>query len=468
MMGGLPVKVDERATVVERYGARSSRALADWSGQVIEGRYRLVRKAGAGSMGDVYEGRELTGDRRVAVKILKPEHAAREMFRQRFLREAKSAAMISHPNVVAVHEVGHTAEGVPFYVMEYLEGEDLRVLLDREGRLSWRLARAILVQVAGALAAAHDEGVVHRDIKPSNLIVWFEGAGPARRPVVKLLDFGVAKLRVDMVSKELTQAADVVGTVLYMAPEQAQGRAADARSDVYAFGVMAYELVTGDVPFRGTDIFEVMRQHLQVEPVPPRRLRPELPASAEAFVLRCLAKPPEARFQSMGDALLALGQAEGTPLRRARQQTLRVSAVPPAPSTPVRRTAGEVDPIAATMAASPGEIGRAYLETVRESVQSGCEETPAAHLPDREQWAARPGSTPALDPMSRSTMPATLSSTMPMSIPPSRSSATMSPPWTNEVSIVRHRSPLATALGVAFIVLIVAPIMVGIALLALG
>jgi tRNA A-37 threonylcarbamoyl transferase component Bud32 len=473
MVDGLSAKVDERATVVERDGIGSSRAIADCSGQVIEGRYRLVRKAGAGSMGDVYEGHDLVGDRRVAVKILKPEHAAREMFRHRFVREARSAAMIAHPNVVQVHEVGHTAQGLPYYVMEYLEGEDLRALLDREGRLPWESSREILMQVAGALAAAHAQGVVHRDIKPSNVLVWFdEGAAGAGRPHVKLLDFGVAKLRVDMVSKELTQAADVVGTVLYMAPEQAQGRPADARSDIYAFGVMGYELVTGEVPFSGTDIFEVMRQHLGVEPIPLRQLRPELPGHAEAFVLRCLAKAPEARFQSMHEALQVLGQARAVARTGPRTRTVRARPVDAGAHSPAGRDAGRamVDPIAATMAASPDQLGRAHLETVRASVpDGGFDEAPTGYF--RAGATGMTGMTsvapapPASNPMARSTMLTPVTSTMPM-VTPSGGAPTSR--WTSEVPVVRHRSPLATVLGVIFVVLVVASILIGIALVVLG
>ncbi len=254
-------------------------------------------------MGDVYDGVDLSTGGRVALKVLKPERAVREVFRHRFMREARSAVLIDHPNVVDVLDFGETPEGLLFIAMEFLEGEDLSSYLGRTGRMHWPHAVVVLRQIAAALAAAHDCGVVHRDVKPSNILLRQDGSGGL---IVKLLDFGVAKLENQMVSRVLTRAEDVVGTVLYMSPEQAEGRTADLRSDVYAFGVTAFQTLTGDVPFPGRDLFKVMSAHLN-EPAPdPSSSAPEMPPWGSQFVLRCLEKPPHARYQSMHDVLAVL------------------------------------------------------------------------------------------------------------------------------------------------------------------
>ena len=305
----------------------SSQPLANLAGRALHGRYRATRLIGSGSMGDVYDGIDLATQGRVALKVLKPERAVREVFRHRFLREAKSAVLIDHPNVVDVLDYGETPEGLLFIAMEFLEGEDLSSYLKRNGRLPWPHAIGVLRQIAAALAAAHDCGVVHRDVKPSNILLRQDGTGGL---IVKLLDFGVAKLDNQMVSRVLTRADDVVGTVLYMSPEQAEGRTADLRSDVYAFGVTAFQTITGYVPFPGRDLFKVMSAHL-TQPAPsPADQAPERPAWGSRFVLRCLEKKPEARYQSMHDVLSVLAEQAtpdlvsvprpGTPISGADQE----------------------------------------------------------------------------------------------------------------------------------------------------
>ncbi|MEM6993904.1 MAG: serine/threonine-protein kinase, partial [Myxococcota bacterium] len=280
--------------------------ISDLAGRVFNDRYRLLRKVGAGSMGDVYGAQRISDGVTVAVKVLKPEHAIREVFRHRFLREAKSAVPIEHPNVVDVMDFGTAGDGSLYIAMEFLEGEDLASYLSRLKQLSWRQSCALLQQAASGLAAAHARGVVHRDVKPSNILLVDDSSGGAQ---VKIVDFGVAKLAGQPVSKVLTQVDDVVGTVAYMSPEQAEGRAADRRSDIYALGVTAYELATGRVPFEGRDMFQVMMGHLETAPRPPSDLVDGFPPAANAFILRCLAKRPEARFQTMDEVLAMLQNA---------------------------------------------------------------------------------------------------------------------------------------------------------------
>ena len=285
---------DDRPTVADG-GPVPTSPIGDLVGTVLDGKYRITGKLGAGSMGDVYEGRQESTGRRVAIKVLKPERASREVHRHRFVREAKSALMIPHDNVVQVLEVGATDAGLLWFAMEYLQGEDLGALLRRSKRLPWDQTKEILLQVARGLQAAHARGVVHRDIKPSNILL-LAGQDP---PKVKIVDFGVAKLSVGQVSRVLTAADDVVGTVLYMSPEQAEGRPADIRSDIYALGVMAYETVVGRVPFPGKDIFKVMAAHMRDDPTTPAELVPELPRWASDFIMTCLRKDPEQRYPSM-------------------------------------------------------------------------------------------------------------------------------------------------------------------------
>jgi len=348
--------VEDPTVADDASASMSSHSLADISGSVLHGRYRVTRLVGSGSMGDVYDGVDLSTGGRVALKVLKPERAVREVFRHRFLREAKSAVLIDHPNVVDVLDYGETPEGLLFIAMEFLEGEDLSSYLGRNGRLQWPHAAGVLGQIAAALAAAHDCGVVHRDVKPSNILLRQDGSGGL---IVKLLDFGVAKLDNQMVSRVLTRAEDVVGTVLYMSPEQAEGRSADLRSDVYAFGVTAFQTLTGVVPFPGRDLFKVMSAHLSEPPPDPAGQAPEMPPWGSRFILRCLEKKPEDRYQSMHDVLSVLsGSADpdlvsvarpGTPIADAKDHA-ELDLHPPLADDPVM-----LDPRAPTVAASVGD-----------------------------------------------------------------------------------------------------------------
>ena len=301
-----------------------SSAGTDLSGTTLDGRYTLVRRLGEGAMGTVYVANHHTLGQPVAVKLLHPWLAAEAKHRERFMREARAAARIDHPNVVQLIEVGTTPEGSVYLVMELLEGSDLRVILRRDGPLPWARARQLLLQATTALRAAHRQGVIHRDIKPANCFVCQAADGRPER--MKLLDFGIAKLGEDpsashsgSAGKRLTQTGELVGTLAYLAPEFAEGKPASVFTDMYALGIMAYELLTGDVPFRGKNEFQVLARHLSEPPVRPRALVPSLPEAAEALVLTLLAKKPELRFESMDDveqALLAIppdARSDGPP-----------------------------------------------------------------------------------------------------------------------------------------------------------
>ncbi|MEM7153929.1 MAG: protein kinase [Myxococcota bacterium] len=282
----------------------------DLSGVTLDGRYTLLRKLGEGAMGLVYDAHHKSLRRQVAVKVLHPWLASEEKYRQRFMREARAASRIKHPNVVEILDCGKTPNDSVYLVMEFLHGCDLKEIIRREKVLPWPRARHFLLQAVAALREAHREDIIHRDIKPANCFVCTppEPGMPER---MKLLDFGIAKVgedpgASDVGMKGITQTGELVGTLAYMAPEFAEGRPASIHSDMYALGITAYELLTGEVPFRGRNEFQVLARHLNEPPVRPRVKQATIPIAVEKVVLTLLAKKPEDRFTSMADLELAL------------------------------------------------------------------------------------------------------------------------------------------------------------------
>ncbi len=283
-------------------------------------RYRIESKLGEGGMGVVYRAHDTQLDRAVALKVLPPGLLDPDR-RERLLREARAASGLNHPGIVTVYDV-RSDDGIDFIVMEHVEGRTLDRLIGLGG-LELREAVRLAAEIADALASAHAAGIIHRDIKPSNVMVTATGHA-------KLLDFGLAKLvRASEVSSEattlaggpLTQPGALVGTAAYKSPEQAEGRRLDARSDVFSFGSVLYEMVTGRRPFSGDSTVKLLARVVGEEPVPPAQLRPSLPPELDALVRRCLRKEPERRYQTMADlraALLDVAEAEhaGGPLAR--------------------------------------------------------------------------------------------------------------------------------------------------------
>ncbi|MCA9655058.1 MAG: protein kinase [Myxococcales bacterium] len=271
------------------------------AGTVLDHRYRILRLLKAGGMGTVYEGEQLRLGKRVAIKVLRPEATYNEAARRRFEREAKLASRIRHRNVVDLLDFG-VQDDTAYYVMELLEGRDLSSLLHEEGRLPWDRARPILLQIARGLAAAHRLGIVHRDVKPGNcfLVAQEEDRDEEEGQQVKVLDFGIAKLDPSHANDGgVTRTSELVGTVAYMSPEQAQSQPVDARSDVYSLGVLAYQVLTGERPFHDDNVFNLLLKHMNEPPPPLRALDPSIPEPVEAAVLQALAKEPAARFPSM-------------------------------------------------------------------------------------------------------------------------------------------------------------------------
>ncbi len=266
------------------------------------GQYVLRERLGGGGMGEVYLADHVLLRRPCAIKLIRPERAGDPAMMQRFEREVRATATLTHPNTVQVFDYGHTPDGTFYYVMEHLPGLTLAELVKRDGPLLPARAVHFLRQLCGALGEAHACGLIHRDIKPGNVIVCERGKVP---DVAKLLDFGLVQTATEADDK-LTQVGSVMGTPAYLAPEQAAGEAIDGRTDIYALGALAYFLLTGQPPFAGKTAVKLFAAHLHETPEPPSRLRPDIPPDLEAIVLQCLAKKPDERFANVQELDAAL------------------------------------------------------------------------------------------------------------------------------------------------------------------
>jgi predicted Ser/Thr protein kinase len=340
----------------QRTEASPQDALRERLQAAVQGSFQVERLLGRGGMGSVYLARETALDRLVAVKVLPPERAQSSELRERFRREARTAAQLSHPNIVPLLTFGED-QGLMYFVMGYVEGEPLSARVLREGRLPTADAVRVLSELCEALAYAHGRGVVHRDVKPENILLELP------KGVVRLTDFGVAKGL--MASSALTTEGALIGTPHYMSPEQASGRAdVDTRSDIYSMGALAFTLFTGRPPFLGRTSTDILRQHLTQEPPRLRDSAPELPAALEAAVLRCLAKDPGARFASATDfakALQSAGDSWWRTLLRRAQGPAASPADPPgafsSASTPMPHSPAEFVAAAEELAGKLGPFG---------------------------------------------------------------------------------------------------------------
>lgn len=281
--------------------AQSSASVSSWGhsinlepGTDFGPRYRIVSVLGRGGMGAVYKAYDKDLDRIVALKLVRPDLTGHDTVMQRFKQELLLASKISNKNILRIHDLGDV-NGVKFISMAYVEGEDLHRLLDRRGRLDLDHAVALARQLCSALAAAHAEGVVHRDLKPHNILM--DKAGNAY-----VSDFGLARSLEDDAAG-MTHTGDLVGTPLYMSPEQVEGKPVDARSDIYAFGLVFYQMLTGQVPFAGASGFKVMYERLKSDPPNPQTLNPDVPNYLARIVLRCLERDPAQRYQTAQEIL---------------------------------------------------------------------------------------------------------------------------------------------------------------------
>jgi serine/threonine-protein kinase len=275
---------------------RGGEALAgpDLSGRTV-GDFHVIRRLGQGGMGQVYLAEQVSLKRNVALKVLRPDLARNEQSLARFKAEAEAVARLTHANVVQVYYIG-AVDGLPFMALEYVEGKNLREYLEKKGPTELPLALSIMRQVAAALVRAGELGIVHRDIKPDNILL-------TRKGEVKVADFGLSRVLTGDAPLNLTQSGVTMGTPLYMAPEQAEGKPVDSRADIYSFGVTSYHMLAGEPPFRGATAVEVALQHITAEPPPLAQVRPDLPPGVCALVHKMMAKRPDDRFQTARDLL---------------------------------------------------------------------------------------------------------------------------------------------------------------------
>ena len=263
------------------------------TGMIIAERYEILGKIGTGGMADVYKAKDHKLNRFVAVKVLKPEFREDTTFIRKFKSEAQAAAVLTHPNIVNVFDVGDD-NGVYYIVMELIEGITLKEYISKKGKLSVKEATSIAIQVSMGLEAAHSHGIVHRDVKPQNIIISMDGK-------VKVTDFGIARA-----ASSNTISSNVMGSVHYSSPEQVRGGYSDEKSDIYSLGITMYEMVTGKVPFDGDTTVAIAIKHLQEEIVPPSIYTPELPHSLEQIILKCTQKSVDRRYQNMEDVIADL------------------------------------------------------------------------------------------------------------------------------------------------------------------
>jgi beta-lactam-binding protein with PASTA domain/predicted Ser/Thr protein kinase len=289
------------------------------AGTLIDGRYSVISRVGSGGMAEVYCAEDTQLGRRVAVKLLHERFAQDEEFVERFRREASSAASLSHANIVNVYDRGQWG-GTYYIAMEFLDGRSLDSIVREEAPLKPDRAIEITEQVLRAARFAHRRGVVHRDLKPHNVIIDEEGR-------VKVTDFGIARAG----ASEITQTGSIMGTARYLSPEQAQGQTVSPRSDLYAIGIMLYELLTGTVPFEGDSVVAIALRHLSEPPRPPSTLVPAISPNLDAIVMRALAKKPEARFADADEFLAAL---EGERVRLRTEEGSNTAALTPVVITP--------------------------------------------------------------------------------------------------------------------------------------
>lgn len=318
-ISGMRGAADSAQVSGTREVVRAQDSLVGW---VVDERYEVLQLLGEGGMGCVYRVRHRVLGRQFALKALRPELSRDPVLAQRFVQEARAAAAISHPNVVGITDFGMLDRGQPYFVMELLEGRTLSSVLRESPILEPERVVSIASAVASALAAAHVVGVIHRDLKPDNIILLGDGTNPS---ALKVLDFGLAQLSG---SSRMTRDDIVYGTPQYMSPEQAAGEPLDPRVDVYALGILMYEMLTGSVPFEADSYMGVLTKQLYVEPTPLSSISPVLGryAGLERLVLRCLSKDREARFPGMVELAQALEQlgllpADSTQIDSVRGRT---------------------------------------------------------------------------------------------------------------------------------------------------
>lgn len=263
-----------------------------YTGKRLDGRYEIHELIGVGGMANVYLARDTIDDRTVAIKILKDEYLGNEEFIRRFKNESKAIAVLSHPNIVKVYDVSF-GDRIQYIVEEYIDGITLKDYLSQQKEIKWKEAIHFTIQILRALQHAHEKGIVHRDIKPQNIMLLQDGT-------IKVTDFGIARFSR---SETRTMTGKTIGSVHYIAPEQARGDLTDEKADIYSVGVMLYEMVTGRLPFEADNAVSVAIMQLQADPKPPREINPSLPEGLEEITMKAMQKDPSQRYQSASEML---------------------------------------------------------------------------------------------------------------------------------------------------------------------
>ena len=271
-------------------------------GKKLDGRYELLELIGVGGMADIYKAKDIAEDRTVAVKILKNEFAASEDFLRRFRNESKAIALLSHPNIVKIYDVGFT-DKIQYIVMEYIDGITLTEYIERQGVLKWRDAIHFTTQVLRALQHAHDRGIVHRDVKSQNVMLLSDGT-------IKVMDFGIARFNRET---DKTMSEKAIGSVHYISPEQARGEVTDEKSDIYSVGVMLYEMLTGEKPFDGENPVSIALKHMQAVPKRVTEINNSIPEGLEEITVKAMQKEPSKRYQTAGEMIKDIEEFKKNP-----------------------------------------------------------------------------------------------------------------------------------------------------------
>ena len=271
-------------------------------GKKLDGRYEITELIGEGGMADVYKAIDVVDNKTIAVKILKKEFAESEEFLRRFRNESKAIAVLSHPNIVKIYDVGFS-EKIQYIVMEYIDGITLKEYIENERVLSWKDAVHFVTQILRALQHAHERGIVHRDIKPQNIMMFTDGT-------IKVMDFGIAKFAREEGKTATDQA---IGTVHYISPEQARGDITDAKSDLYSVGVMLYEMLTGQKPFDTDNPVSIAVMHMHNIAELPRRINPDIPVPLEEIIVHAMEKVPDDRYQTAVEMIRDIDRFKADP-----------------------------------------------------------------------------------------------------------------------------------------------------------